>query len=306
MRKTSKEQRKIITNAISAFLVSDFIYVAVKHYVRIGRWPHIKNPRTLNEYMQWLKLYGCTALHQLCADKYRVRQYVSERVGSEYLIPLIGVFESTDEIDWDALPDRFVIKANHGSGWNVLIHDKSKADWPDLCERLNIWLKANFYNKHRERQYKNMKPVLIIEEMLIDTAGNVPDDIKVHCFDGCDGRKLIIQVARWIDGVRCLDFYDVNWNRYNFRLRKRPNFNDGMPRPKLLDEILSVAKKLSDDFEYVRVDFYEVENRLYFGELTFTQGAGFLGFYPDAADFELGSLIRRNQKVMPTTCSMWL
>jgi hypothetical protein len=286
-----RERRRIAQHAITRFLAPDSIYLAVKHYARIGRWPRLRRPQTLNEYMQWLKLYGFTELHQICADKYRVRQYVSDKIGPNYLIPIIGVYEETAAINWEGLPEKFIIKLNHASGWNAIVRNKSTTNWKRLRSLLDVWLKANFYNKYRESQYKNIKPRIVVEELLTDEVGNLPDDIKVHCFGGCEPRKMLVQVTQSIDGIRHRSFYDKSWNKQNFGMKKIPGIPGDVPRPESLNEILSVARSLSADFAYVRVDMYEVRNKLYFGELTFTPSAGFYAFSPDSIDYELGRLV---------------
>lgn len=221
------------------------------------------------------------------ADKYAVRAYVAATIGEKYLVPLIGVYDGVDEIDTDQLPERFVLKATHGSGWNIICTDKKKFDWEEAKEKLSAWLSMNFYKETRERQYKNITPRIVSEEFL-DEGPEGLTDYKLHCFKGkvyC----IRVQAARAVSLRK--SFYDVQWNEMSLNLRKNPRPPVNMPRPKNFEEMLFAAEKLSQPFPYVRVDMYNVNGQVYFGELTFTPNNGQDKFDPDSADETWGAML---------------
>jgi hypothetical protein len=255
-----------------------------KHH---GYPPDLEDPKTWNEKIQCMKLYDHNPLFTRCADKYRMREVVEEAVGSQYLVPLLGVYDDARTIDFRELPDAFVIKANHGSGWNLIIRSKSECDERAIVTRCNKWLARNYYVNHREWQYKNIRPLLVVEELLLDDEGRIPADFKVQCFDHGRGEPVIVvDKGRFTRHTR--DHYDAQWNRldltYDF-----PQSKEGVDRPRVLEKMLSLARRLAEPFAYVRVDLYVVHGKIYVGELTFSPMAGYCGFDPEETDLEWGA-----------------
>lgn len=248
----------------------------------------LENPKTFNEKLQWLKLYDSTPLKTRLADKYLVRDWVKEKIGEEYLIPLLGVWDSFDEIDFDALPNQFVLKANHGCGWNIIVTDKSKFDKADAKKKFDSWMKLNFaYSFGLELQYLNIPPK-IIAEAYVENAGDDLYDYKVFCFDG--RAESIMFLSERKTGLK-MAFYDLQWNKLPFTYSFPRNPED-IPKPQNLDLLISLAEKLSEGFAHVRVDFYILnDGTLKFGEMTFTSASGSCKWNPPEQNRIYGDLI---------------
>ena len=263
-------------------LISDEKYIKYKFKKRFGYELNISNPKTINEKIQWLKLFDRTPLHTKCADKYLVREYIKEIIGEKYLIPLIfSTFEAKD-INVENLPNYpTVIKANHTRG-AFLIKDKNNIDLKNIQKKLNSELNTNFYYRTREWQYKNILPRIIVEKMLLDENGNLPIDYKIWCMNG---KVIMFQVDTGSQGNHIITFFDKNWKVLSFK--KAYPINENVNIPNNLEEMLQIAEKLSKDFLFVRVDLYNINNKVYFGELTFHPESGFGKFYPENSDFEL-------------------
>jgi len=261
----------------------------------LGYFPNLRNPKTLNEKIQWLMLHCRPPLHTQCADKHAVRHYVTEKIGAEYLVPLLYTTENPADITQERLPDApFIVKTTHGSGGNTIVRDKSTIDWKTLRKQLGKSLRRNFYYLWREWQYKHIKPRIVVEQLLLDEDGNIPADYRVHCFNG---QPKIIQVDldRFIDPKR--DFYDTQWQRQPFTWcywkHGKPNWPNGrdIPAPPQLKQMLNIAEVLSSPFLYARVDLYEVSGRLFVGEITFTPSVGIAIFTPFEWDRKLGDML---------------
>lgn len=256
-----------------------------------GETLNLENPSTFNEKIQWLKLYDSTALKTKLADKYLVREWVAQQIGEEYLIPLLGVWDHFDEIDFDKLPQQFVLKANHGSGWNIIVKDKSKLDKTDAKEKFDLWMTQNYsFQAGLELHYMNIPPKIIAEEYI----ENMDDlyDYKFMCFDG-KVAFLWVDTERYTNHRRTL--YDLSWNQKKEFICYPPS-EQTIKRPDNLDEMISLAEKLSQGFSHVRVDFYEIDGNVRFGELTFTSETGVALITPPEFHQELGSLITLPQK----------
>jgi hypothetical protein len=251
-----------------------------------GYPPDLQDPKTWSEKIQWMKLHDHDPRYTRCSDKYRVRQYVEETVGPEHLVPLLGVCDDARQLDLERLPPRFAVKANHGSAWNVLVLDKQHQDRNALVRRCNKWLARNYYVNHREWQYKNIEPLLVVEELLTDEEGRLPADFKIHCFDHGRG-EIVCGVDRGRFDRHTRDHYDERWNRLDLKF-KFPQSDEGLPRPALLEPMVSVARRLAAPFRYVRVDLYAVRGRIFVGELTFTPGSGYDPFVPERWDADWG------------------
>jgi len=256
------------------------------NFKRLGfKWYrlNLREPQTFNEKLNYLKLYNRNKLAPMVADKVTVREYVKETIGEQYLIPAIGIYRSADEIDFDALPNKFALKTNHGSGWNLICADKSKLNWQEEMKKLNKWLRKNAFYLSREWQYKNIRPQLICEELLEYEI----KDFKIFC---SNGKPLYIQVDsdRFTNHERSL--FTVNWEETNIQIRY-PKIHKPISRPAHLDEMLMLAKKLSKPFEFCRIDLYEHHDQIYFGEITLHPGGGMEPFLNKSQDTEMGAMI---------------
>lgn len=251
---------------------------------------NLEQPETFSEKLQWLKLNGGLERLSPYVDKYRVREYVQQKIGRQHLIPLIGHYSSVDDIPFDLLPQSFVIKATHGSGWNQIVPDKDALNWNEAKQKITGWLETNYYDMTGETNYKPLIGHLVIEALLDEPKGDLKD-YKFFCFNG---NPILIQVdsSRFNEHKR--DFYDVNWNRLDIQYRF-PNSESLLPVPDQFQQLLSVSSCLSESFPFVRVDLYLHQNHVYFGELTFTPGSGFVTFTPKEYDVMLGSLLDLNR-----------
>ncbi|SAL62091.1 ATP-grasp fold amidoligase family protein [Caballeronia humi] len=274
-------------------LLPDSVYLSIAHRHKVGRFPNVRTPTTFNEKILHRCLYPDPRFVDL-TDKLTVRDYVRRKVGEQYLIPLIADPDAFTQEVFDALPTKFVMKANHGSGFVKIVRDKSETSFEELDTLAQQWLVTDFYRVARERHYRTIKPRIFFEELLIEPSGIVPADIKIHCFLSRGAIKPTIYTAlisdRFGEHPRG-DMYDGEWNRLDIAIGHYPRSEKPEPRPANYEELLSVATTLAADFEYVRVDLYAPENKIYFGELTFTPGAGVFPMRPDIVDYQWGQLM---------------
>ncbi|KAA2398114.1 MULTISPECIES: ATP-grasp fold amidoligase family protein [Bacillus] len=260
--------------------VPDKLYLKLLFRARMGRKLNIKEPRTYNEKLQWLKLYDRNPLYEKLVDKYEVREYIASKIGEKYLIPLLGQYDNFEEIDFDKLPDQFVMKCTHDSGGLVICKDKSKLDIEAAREKINKSLKRNYYYHSREWPYKNVKPKIIIEKYMVDESGFELKDYKFFCFNG-DPKSLFIATDRGIDTR--FDFFDMKFNHFPFWQHYK-NSNKKINRPAGFEEMVKLSEILSEGIPHVRVDFYDINGEIYFGELTFYHFSGMERFYPNKYD----------------------
>lgn len=267
--------------------MSDEIYIKLIYRLSMGKPLNLENPQTFSEKLQWLKLYNHRPEYTDMVDKYKVRQYVEDRIGSEHLIPLIGVWDSPNDIDFDSLPNQFVLKCNHDSGGWVICKDKSTLDI-DKCRRFLLKrFRRNFFWNAREWPYKNVRKRIVAEKYMVDESGVELKDYKFFCFDGhC--KAIFIATNRGVDTR--FDFYDRDFNHLPFT-NGHPNADVPPARPTNLDEMITIAEKLAEGIPQVRVDLYDVYQHVYFGEMTFFHWGGKKPFYPDSWDYVLGSWI---------------
>ncbi len=257
-----------------------------------GRKLNLKNPVDLNQKIQWLMSYTDTRLWTLLADKYRVREYVKDRVGEQYLIPLYGHWDKTEDIDFESLPDTFVMKPNNGCFDAVFCKKKSELDFDEVRSRLEASLRHKFGYEYGETHYTKIKPCIIAEEMLRTDNPLGLIDYKIWCFDG---RPYSLCVCMNRDNDRNeVDFvyYDLNWNKLEHWVPKKYRNSAECPRPDNLDEMLRVASRLSEGLPQARVDLYNVDGKIYFGEMTMSSYHGVDPSYTEEALIELGSRLR--------------
>ena len=255
---------------------------------KTGKKLDLGRPETFNEKIQWCKLYDRNPLRTLLSDKYKVREWIQEQIGDKYLNRLLGVWDNVESIDWDELPKQFVLKATHGSGWNIVVDNKEKLNI-ELCKKdMRMWLEKNWaYMAGLELQYKDIIPRIIAEEYIENTPGDLYD-YKIFCFHGkakyiwfVKGRKNLTESV----------IYDLEWNRQSITY-KFPVCKEKVPRPKYLNEMVKLAECLAADFAHVRVDFYVLnDDSIRFGEMTFSSTSGTCEWIPNKYNKLLGDCI---------------
>lgn len=271
-----------------SFLPDEY-YLKLLYRMHIGRKLNLSNPITFNEKLQWLKLYDHRPEYTMMVDKYLVRKYITETIGEEYLIPLIGVWDDPADIDFDALPNQFVLKCNHNSGTGMCIcKDKANLDIDKVRMGLIKGLEEDYEKYNREWPYKNVARKIICEKYMEDESGELKD-YKFMAFDG-DVKCSFVCSDRFSNDGLHVTFYDNDWKMMPFE-RHYPRATTPHPRPLCFEEMKELAAKLSKGMPFVRVDFYEIQGKPYFGELTFYPGSGFEEFSPESWDYTLGSYI---------------
>lgn len=248
--------------------------------------------QTYTEKMQWAKLYDKNPLKAVLTDKYLVREWVEKTIGGEYLIPLLGVWDRFDDIDFSVLPDRFVLKTNHGSGTNLIVKDKSKLNLKRAKRMFDDFMSIDYaYNSDFEMHYTDIKPKIIAEKYMETSTGELPD-YKFLCFDG---RPYYC----WVDSGRFTNhtrnIYDLDWNLQPWG-QCYPISEVSIKKPVQFETMVKLAQRLSEGFPHVRVDFYNIDGNIYFGEMTFTNASGLERIYPDEWDKRLGDLWNLNME----------
>ena len=262
-----------------------------------GRWPNLDSPTTLDEKLLWLNLYWRHPLKMECADKYAMRGYV-ERAGLGDLLPrAYGVFDSVQAINFDSLPDRFVLKCTHGAKSNIFCRSKADLDIPRARRDLERWMSTDFSRLYGEQHYSSITPRILCEEFLDDGTGILPTDYKVYCFNGRPWRVLIC-FDRVPNGKASLAVANLEWNPAVF-YRDEPPGGRRVPRPEALPGILHASELLAAPFPFVRVDFYSVGGRAIVGEMTFTPDACVDRTYTDEAQREMGKLLQLPEPFAP-------
>ena len=248
----------------------------------------MNNVKSFNEKLQWLKLYDRKDIYTTLVDKNAVKDYVAKKIGDEYIIPTLGVWDSFDEIDFDTLPEQFVLKCTHDSGGLVICSDKAKFDKFEAKQKIESCLKRNYYYFGREWPYKNVKPRIIAEKYMVDESGTELKDYKFFCFDG-KVKALFISSGRGTE-KHCDDYFDADFNHLPMR-KGHPNSEKPIQKPDSFEKMKKLAETLSAQMPHARVDFYDVCGKIYFGEITLFSGSGFFRFYPEEWDYTFGSWI---------------
>ena len=270
--------------------VPDNIYLKIMFKFRIGYKLNLKEPKTFNEKLQWLKLYNRNPLYTKLVDKNDVRSFIKEKIGEEYLIPQIGVYNEVSEIDFSKLPEKFVLKCTHDSGGIVICKNREKLDLEKSKSKLEKHMKNNYFYWGREWPYKNVKPRIVCEEFIEDGKNEDLIDYKFMCFNGKVKCSFVCLNRNSKEGLN-VDFYDREWNKMPFE-RHYKNSNITLEKPKQYEKMIELSEKLAKDFPFVRVDFYEVKEKIYFGELTFFPGSGLEEFRPEEYDKVLGDWLK--------------
>ena len=274
-------------------ILPDKIYLQIVFFKHFHRFINFRNPKTFNEKLQWLKLYNRKPEYTMMVDKYLVKDYVASKIGKECIIPTLGVWNHADEIDFSKLPNQFVLKWNHDSGSIVICKDKNHFDIQEAIRKLKIGDGRNGYWYGREWPYKNVSPKIIAEKYL-DDEGHVPIDYKVYCFNG-EPYKVMLCLDRDKEEVTKFYSFDFKWSllRHNIRGKNAPE-SFTLPKPKSLDEMYETAKKLSQGIPFVRVDFYDLNGHMFFGEITLYPDSGFDSAILPEVDKLYGSMINLN------------
>lgn len=274
--------------------ISPFFLVQYRYKKATGKWYNPNDPRTLDEKLLWLMLYWRHPLKSRCADKYAVRSYLEENGMGHLLTELLGVYATASEIDFDKLPDRFVLKSTHGCGFNISCKDKDHLEKKVTQQKLDAWMKVEYYKFGGEIQYASIEPRIICEAFLENRSGKPLNDYKVYCFDGtahctmaCTDREA--KSAKY-------DFYDREWKNKLAYSKSSLLANRNIPKPEAYEEIIQAAEVLSKPFPFVRMDFYSVNGKPVFGEMTFTPHGCIDTFMTDLAQDVMGKLIKLPEK----------
>ena len=271
-------------------LCPDSWFIHLRWYANMPYRLNVRHPKSFNEKLQWIKLNDRNPLYSTLVDKYRVKEYVTNRIGAKHVIPILGAWDAVEEIDWDKLPNKFVIKCSHDCGGNVICKDKSKLDIEKAKKKLEWCLGHNYYWQSREWPYKNVKPKIFAETYMEDEFGELRD-YKFFCFDG-EVKAMFIASDRQTEGEEVkFDFFDSDFNHLPFT-QGHPNANVQPHKPKGFEEMKRLAAILSKGIAEVRVDFYDVNGQTFFGEFTFFHFGGMTPFVPIEWDYKFGEWIK--------------
>lgn len=290
------DYKKIIKNQEIRFKILNMLkflpdksMLKLQYRIKTGRKLNLKSPKRYTEKIQWYKLNYRTPLMTKCSDKYEVRSYVEEKNLSKYLTDLYGVYESVEDINFELLPNSFAIKYTNGSGANYFVHNKKNEDIEKIKELVNNWVEAKQSDYGREWSYYNVKPRIIVEELIERDDNNDLPDYKFFCFDG--KVKYLYTMVDYVDNHengRC-SFFTPDFVQLPYRRSEYKEINREIPKPSEFQEMIEIAEILSADFPHVRVDLYNIKGRVIFGELTFYNASGYTIFTPDEFDFILGN-----------------
>lgn len=287
----NSDDRFLLLSSLSLFKdMNDEEYLKKLFKCHMKRELNLDNPQTFNEKLQWLKLYDRKPEYTTMVDKYAVKKYVADIIGEEYIIPTLGVWNHFDEIDFDKLPNQFVLKCTHDSGGIVICKDKNKLDLKSAKKKIEKCLKRNYYWSSREWPYKDVKPRIIAEPYMEDSKAYELIDYKFMCFNGEVKCSFTCSERFSEDGLK-VTFFDKDWNVMPFE-RHYPASKNPPKKPINYDKMIQFSEQLSKGILFVRVDFYEINGQLFFGELTFYPGGGFEEFTPEEWDYKLGDFLK--------------
>lgn len=276
--------------------ISDERFLKLLFHARIGRRLELNKPQSFNDKLQWLKLFNRNPEYTKMVDKFLAKEYVSRLIGKEYIIPTIGVWNNFDEIDFNTLPNQFVLKCTHDSGGYYICKDKNKMVMKDISNKITRSLKRNYYIESREWPYKNVIPRVIAEPYMVDESGTELKDYKLMCFNG-EVKCSFVCTNRGTNSGLCVNFYDQEWKAMPFE-RHYPKNKKEIPKPNSYELMVKLAEKLSKNIPFVRVDFYQINDKPFFGEMTFYPGAGFEEFTPEIWDYKIGEWLELPKKIM--------
>lgn len=274
--------------------LDDKAYLKLMYKIHMGKSLNLDHPQTFNEKLQWLKIYDRNPLYTTLVDKYEVKKYVADKIGEQYIIPTLGVWNHFDDIDFDSLPDQFVLKCTHDSGGLVICRDKSKLNKRAAKEKLEKCLKRNYYWSGREWPYKNVKPRIIAEKYMEDSETSELSDYKFYSFQGVI-KAMFIASGRQ-KGQTKADYFDMKFKPLPFTWGY-PHTNVLPKKPKNFEEMVKIARILTKDIPEARADFYEVNGKTYFGEITFFDGSGMERFHPESWNKTFGEWLKLPEKL---------
>lgn len=273
----------------------DKLYLKIMFYKHTRKKLNLRNPKTYNEKLQWLKLYNRKPEYTMMVDKYKVREYIKNKLGEEYLIPLLGVWDKPEQINFSLLPNQFVLKCNHNSGTGMYIcEDKSQINEENIKNGLRDGLRENYYLTGREWPYKNVPRKIICEKYMKDFTTNELRDYKFYCFNG-EVKMVMVNSGRLTNDTRA-DYFDRDFNWLNIDWGYK-HTKESLKKPIKYKEMIEIAEILSEGMPHVRIDLYECNNQIYFGEISFFDGSGFDLISPEEWDLKLGSWIILPQRV---------
>ena len=283
MRKMKELIKKLLK------LLPDYIFLKIKYKYKFNKKLDLNNPQTFNEKLQWLKLYDRNPEYTKMVDKYEAKKYVANIIGEEYIIPTLGVYDKFEDINFATLPNQFVIKCTHNSGGLIICKDKTKLNIKEARKKINKSLKRNYFYTGREWPYKNIKPRIIIEKYMENNSETELKDYKLFCFNGIP-KIILVCSERFSSSNMCETWFDENW-RYLDIIESNHRVNKEIKRPINFDKMKILAEKLSHNIPFLRCDFYEINKKIYFGELTFFPASGFENFKPAEWNKKLGDMI---------------
>ena len=270
-------------------LLSDKQFIKLQFKTIFGYSLDLNNPKTFNEKLQWIKLKDRKPIYSTMVDKAEVKDYVAEKIGEQYIIKTLGIWDKFEDIDFDLLPERFVMKCTHDSGGLVICKEKTTLDFEKTQRKIEKCIKTNYYKQGREWPYKNVKPRIIAEEYMEDTEVGELRDYKFFCFNG-KVKCFKIDFDRFIE--HRANYFSKNKELLPFgEVVCPPDYNRKLDMPENLDEMIELAEKLAEKIPFVRIDFYSCNHKIYFGEMTFFPASGFGKFIPNKWDRELGDWI---------------
>lgn len=280
---------KFYITLLKFFNCDDAEISKIQYLLKNNVRPNINNPKEFMEKTLWLKLYYYKENYGNYVDKYEVRKYIEEKIGPNYLNELLGVYNTASEINFETLPDQFVIKGTHGSGYNIIVKDKSTLNINKTKTKINKFLSQNYYDKFREAIYKNLKPRIIIEKYISEIDNDSLIDYKFHCFHG-QPKYVFVQKNKSQNITK--SFYDMNWNKI-LPEKFIPAFaNSDFKKPENFEEMIQIAQKLAEGFIFLRVDLYSIGDKIVFGELTFFSNGGLIRSSIEKFNKEFGDLIK--------------
>lgn len=279
---------KIFHSFLMALVKDDEKYVKWDYWWGIGRFPNLDTPQTYNEKLCWLKLNARRPEYTKMVDKYDAKEFARNIIGNDYIIPTYGVWDRFEDIDFDALPNEFVLKTTHDSGWVIVCKDKAKFDKNSAKKKVEESFKNNLYYYHREYPYKDVKPRIIIEKLMVENGGGGLKDYKFFCFDG-KVKMLFVATDRPVDTR--FDFFDRDFNHLPFK-QGHPLASKSIAKPINFEKMIETAEKLSKGIPHVRVDLYNINGQVYFGEMTFFHFGGVVKFEPDEWDYKIGEWLK--------------
>ena len=293
-KKKKRSSSEIVDSIFRKFtksFLSDKLFLKIRYRLKIGHKLDLSNPKSFTEKIQWLKLYNRKTEYTSLVDKVAVKEFVKKKIGEEYIIPTIDIFNNVDDIPWNSLPEKFVIKTTHGGGGGgvVICSDKTKLDLGRAKNLLSDSLKADIYKFYKEWPYKNVPKKIIVEKLIDSGKNNDLKDYKFFCFNG-EPKFLKVDFGRYTE--HHANYYDLNWNLLPYGetgLEPLPEHIED--KPSNFDKMIEIARKLSADIPFLRVDLYNVEGKIYFGELTFYPGSGMIPWTREEDDLEIGKML---------------